>query len=149
MRYNIAMKILAFFITCTLALYGAHIDDFASEAGYERDYNTSLSKALKQDRLIMLVVVADYCPWCRKMERKTLKAQSVAKKVISDFVPMIVDRNRDKAHYPKMYDTPRIPTIFFIDPHTQEHLYESIAYVKEDEFLQTLDDVLKMYKKNK
>ena len=143
------MKILVFLITLAFSLYATHIDDFASQMDYERDYNSSLKTALQHDRLIMLVMVADYCPWCRKMERKTLQNEIVAQKIKAAFIPMIVDRNRDKSHYPEIYNTPRIPTIFFINPHTEEHLYESIAYVKDEEFLKTLDDVLKMYKEEK
>ncbi len=143
------MKTLLLFITLTLSLVASHIDDFAQEHDYYRDYNTSLAVAQKENKLIMLVMVADYCPWCRKMERKTLSADAVAENIEEHFIPMIVDRNKDKAHYPEIYDVPRIPTIFFINPKSEEHIFESIAYVKKDEFLQTLNDVLKMYKEDK
>lgn len=143
------MKTIILLLTMLATLYGAHIDDFAKEMQYHRDYNSALSEAKKENKLIMMVMVSDYCPWCRKMERKTLKAASVDKKVKSDFVAMIVDRNHDKAHYPKQFDVPRIPTVFFINPHTQEHLYEAIAYATKSSYLKTLDDVLKMYEEAK
>ncbi len=141
------MKTALVLLISVLTLWGAKIDDFAAANGYLRDYKPALEQAKKENKLIMLVMVADYCPWCRKMEHKTLEDSAVAAKVKSEFVPVIVDRNLDKAHYPEAYDTPRIPTVFFINPHTETHIYESIAYVKKDEYLQTLGEVRESFLK--
>jgi thiol:disulfide interchange protein len=129
-----------------MALWSANIDDFASEQGYYRDYDTAFAVAKKEQKVLMLVMVADYCPWCRKFERKTLSTSEVASKIKEYFVPVIVDRNLDKTHFPKAYDTPRIPVAFFISPKSENVLYESIAYVKKKEFLVSLDEVLGMQK---
>lgn len=69
-----------FFISCflSLALFGAHIDEFASNMGYHRDYKSALAQAKKENKVIMMVLVGDYCPWCRKFERKTLQRAMVA-----------------------------------------------------------------------
>ena len=135
------MKHFVALIALTLSLWAANIDDFAASMGYHRDYAAALPQARKEHKLIMLVLVADYCPWCRKMEHKTLASDKVSTMIKERFVPVIVDRNLDKSRYPAKYDVPRIPTIFFIDPNTEEYLYESIAYVKRQEFLKTLEEV--------
>jgi thioredoxin-related protein len=135
------MKLLVALLTLAFSLWAANIDDFAASMQYHRDYASALPQAKKEHKLIMLVLVSDYCPWCRKMEHKTLESDMVRALVKERFVPVIVDRNLDKARYPAKYDVPRIPTIFFIDPVSEEHLYESIAYVKRQEFLKTLEEV--------
>lgn len=123
------------------SLFGANIDEFASQMAYYRDYDTALLEAQKKNKPIMLVVVGDYCPWCRKFERQTLEKNEVAIYVEDHFIPVIVDRNLDKEHYPPMYHSLRIPTVFFIEPKRQELLFESMGYVKQAEFLETMQGI--------
>jgi len=55
------MKIITLTLLLFATLFGAKIDEFATKAGYQRDYNTALEMAKKQNKEIMLLVVADYC----------------------------------------------------------------------------------------
>ena len=142
------MKKFLLFSLLMTSLFGAHIDDFASDMGYMRDYHKAVDKAQKEHKMVMLVMVADYCPWCRKFERKTLKHISVASVVKERFVPVIMDRNLDKERYPSEYYTPLIPNVFFIDPKDERsYLKESIGYVKRKEFVQTMNEAIKTYAK--
>ena len=77
----------------------------------------------------MLVVVTSYCPWCRKFERKTLASKKIAPIVKSMYIPVIVDRNKDAESFPKKFQTPCIPTVFFIDPKDEMEYWESIGRV--------------------
>ena len=54
-------------------LYSAQIDEFANGVGYLRSYNMALESAKKEQKLIMLLVVSDYCPWCKKFESVYIK----------------------------------------------------------------------------
>jgi len=139
------MKLFLSVILISVTLFSANIDTFATEEGYYRDYQKGLALAKKEKKLLMLVMVADYCPWCRKFERKTLSNTIVAAKIKNDFIAVIMDKVLDKKHYPKVYETPLIPVVFFIEPKQETVLYESIAYVKKNEYLEILDDVLDMY----
>ena len=141
------MRFVVLFLSLWLTLYASHIDEFAKNMGYERDYEKALEQAKSEKKLLMLVMVSDYCPWCRKMERKTLSMAPVAIKMHRDFVALIVDRNHEKEFYPKEYYTPRIPTVFFIDPEKEEQIYESIGYVGYKDFKATLEDVERSYTK--
>ncbi|MBU0720518.1 thioredoxin family protein [bacterium] len=141
------VKFFIIFFTMAMTLFGANIDTFAANMGYYRDYDTALVQAKKENKPLMLVLVGDYCPWCRKFERKTLQRESVALSVNKNFIPLIVDRNLDKKSYPEAYSSPRIPTTYFIDPKKGAKLFESLGYVKKDEFLATIDEVLQKYKK--
>jgi len=143
------MKIFLFLLlTFTFAL-SAQIDDFASEVNYSRDYNSALKKAKEQNKLLMLVVVGDYCPWCKKFERKTLNSSLIQGQVKKDFIPVIIDKSKDKGRYPAEFYSKLIPTVFFIDPKTQKHFYESLGYSKKVVFAQDMDMALKAYKKEK
>jgi thioredoxin-related protein len=139
------MKTFLLLFTFVLTLFGAEIDEFATNMGYFRDYKQAISVAKKENKPLMLVMVGDYCPWCRKFERKTLQQEVIAMSVNKDFIALIVDRNLDKEHYPKELYANRIPTVYFIDPKKGSTFFESLGYVKKDEFQETLADAMKEY----
>ena len=140
------MKIfLSLLLISTLALC-AQIDEFASTQKYFRDYNTGLEVAKKQNKLIMLVVVTDFCPWCKKLERKTLSSNLVQKKVQKNLIPIIINKNKDKGKYPAKFYSKQVPTIIFINPKTNKRVYEALGYMKKDDFVQEIDTGLKAFK---
>lgn len=143
------MKILLLAFALLSSLYCAQIDEFAASVNYERDYNVAIKKAKEQNKAVMLVVVADYCPWCKKFERKTLKASAVTKAVHDNFIPVVIDKYKDKGKYPQGFSAPFIPTVFFIDPKNQTSLLETVAYMKVDEFMENMDDAISLYKSEK
>jgi len=139
------MKIFIILVTLFFSLYGAHIDNFAQEVSYERDYQTALKKAKNENKMLMLVLVGDYCPWCKKFERKTLKSSEVGAEIQKNFVPLVLDKYKDKENYPKAFYAPVIPAVYFIDPITQKSLLETVAYMKKAEFLDNADDALTLF----
>ncbi len=139
------MKILMTLLTMLSILYGAHIDEFASEVGYLRDYDTALKTAKEQNKLVMLVVVGDYCPWCKKFERKTLKSAEVKAQVDRDFIAVVIDKYKDKGHYPKEFYAPLIPAVYFVDPSNGKSILETVAYMKKAEYMENMDDALSVF----
>lgn len=143
------MKSLILILSFFLSLHAAHIDDFAIEMGYEREYTVALSKAQDQNKTIMLVVVGDTCPWCRKFERKTLSHEVVDMTIKSEFIPLIIDRKHDEGKYPDIYNAKRIPTVYFIDPKKETQIYESMGYVKVKDYIKLLVDIKNLPQKDK
>jgi thioredoxin-related protein len=140
------MKNILLILLFTCSIFAAEIDEYSKEMSFYRDYDLALIEAKKANKPIMLVIVADYCPWCRKLERRTLASDEI-KARLNEVVSVIMDQKYDADRFPKMFLTPRKPTIFFINPKTGEHFYESIGYVKKDEFADTLDEVKKEFKR--
>jgi len=143
------MKLLLSMLLAFSFALSAQIDDFASEVNYSRDYNSALKVAKQQNKPLMLVVVGDYCPWCKKFERKTLNSSLIQDQVKKDFIPVIIDKVKDKGNYPPEFYSKLIPTVFFIDPKTQKHVYESLGYSKKTVFAVDMDLALKAYKRVK
>ena len=139
------MKILVILLAMISLSYAAHIDDFALKMGYERDYAGALERAKKEKKMVMLLLVGDYCPWCKKFERKTMAKQEVDTVIKENFIPLIVDKYKEKGKYPAIFYSPVIPAVYFINPKTQESVYECAAYMKKDEFLENIDDALMSY----
>ena len=143
------MKFILLLFALTLTLFSAHIDEFASNMGYAREYNTALAQAKKENKVIMLVLVGDYCPWCRKFERQTLQRAKVAINIQNNFIPIIVDKNLDKEKYPAKYFTSVVPTVRFIDPNKDVQISESVGYKKTKEYALILKQVLLQHKGDK
>lgn len=140
------MKQLFAILLLTLTLFGAKVDEFATEMGFERNYNTALAKAKKEDKVLMMVLGADYCPWCRKFERKTLQAPSISDFVKKEFITLVVDKKFDKESFPEAFQTMMTPKVFFINPNSQKSFFDTTGYVKKKEFLKKIQNVKKLYK---
>ncbi len=63
------------------------------------------------------------------------------------FIPVIVDRNRDAEMFPKKFQIPRIPTVFFVDPKDGKKYWESIGHLNKKEFAEALKDAEGLFKK--
>ena len=140
------MKIVLIFLMLGITLFGAHVDEYAKEMGFERDYKTALAKAKKANKPLMMVLGADYCPWCRKFERKTLSSSLILPYLKKEVVTLIVDKKYDMESFPKEFRTNFTPKVFFINPFTQKSFYETTAYMKKRDFLEELEIMKEFYK---
>ena len=106
--------------------------NFASEMGYETNYKEALEKAQKSQKNIILVLVSNFCPWCRKFEQRVLLKNEVNKIVQKNYIPLIL--NKEKDPFPKEFDTGFTPIIHFIDYKTKKSYKNVIGYNNKDEF---------------
>ncbi len=110
--------------------------EFATVAGYETDYATALKKAKKAKKPLMLLLVSNFCPWCRKFEQRVLLKKDVNERIHADYIPLILNKERDS--FPKKFDMSFTPIVHFIDYKTEES-YKSVAgYNNKEEFLYIL-----------
>jgi len=130
------MKNILIALLMTLSSNASDIFEFARQMSYETDYKVALEKAKDSNKQIMFVMVTNYCPWCRKFEKRTLVKDEVNLLVHKKYIPLIL--NREKGEYPKKFYTKRIPVVMFIDPNNEEKIRESLGYKKVKEFVEEL-----------
>ncbi len=143
------MKILISLLLISSLAISAQIDKFASKNNYSRDYNSAAKIAKKQNKLIMLVVVSDFCPWCKKFEKKTLSSNLIKNKVEKNIIPIIINKNKDKGKYPAKFYSKLVPTVIFINPKTDKRVYETLGYMKKSDFIGEIDTALNKFNKTK
>ena len=143
------MKSIITILLLSLTLFGANVDKFAKEMGFERDYKTALSKAKKENKPLMMVLGADYCPWCRKFERKTLNSSLVKPRLDKEVVTLVVDKKFDVETFPQKFRTQFTPRVFFINSKNEEMLFDTTGYVKKKDFVLSLDRVNELYGRTK
>lgn len=140
------MKKLVMILLLCFTLFGANVDDFAKEMGFFRDYKTALTQAQKEHKPLMMVLGADYCPWCRKFERNTLSSKLIKSYIDKEVVTLIVDKKYDMESFPKEFQTQLTPRVFFINPKTQKSFYDTTGYIKKKDFHKDLESMQKLYK---
>ncbi|MDH4943858.1 thioredoxin family protein [Sulfurimonas sp. C5] len=110
-------------------------DDFFT-LGYETNYDQAVKKAQKFKKPILLVLVANYCPWCRKFEENVLRKKDVHEMIMKNYIPVII--NKEKGGFPKEFDISFTPITHFIDYKTLKSVKMIAGYNNKDEFLYTL-----------
>ena len=143
------MKYLLVLLTMFSLAYSAQIDKFASDVNYLRDYQEAVETAKEQNKMVMLVLVGDYCPWCKKFEKKTLKSEEVKEVVDKNFIAVVIDKYKDKGKYPEAFYAPLIPAVYFINPSTQKPILDTVAYMKKKEYIENMEDALGLFEKEK
>lgn len=107
-------------------------ENFASEMKYETSFDNALKRAKKEQKNVMLVLVSNFCPWCRKFEQRVLLKEEVNAIIQKNYIPLII--NREKDPFPKEFDTGFTPIVHFIDHKTQKSYKNVIGYNNKDEF---------------
>lgn len=143
------MKYLVLLLTMFSLAFSAQIDKFASDVKYLRDYEKAVKTAKEEDKMVMLVLVGDYCPWCKKFEKKTLKSKEVKEVVDNNFIAVVIDKYKDKGNYPEEFYAPLIPAVYFINPSTQKPILDTVAYMKKNEYIENMEDALGLFEKEK
>lgn len=120
---------------------------FVKEMGYESSYALAKAKAQEAKKPILLVVSTKTCPWCRKLEKQTLKKEAVNQFIQEHFIP--VSLYKDDTALPKQFEARVVPTVYFIDPLNNEKAYfASFGYKHRKDFIKALEDAADQYKMN-
>lgn len=107
-------------------------ENFASEMKYETNFDEAVKKSKKLQKNIMLVLVSNYCPWCRKFEQRVLLKENVNAIIQKNYIPLIL--NREKDPFPKDFDSSFTPVVHFIDYKTDKSYNSVVGYNNKDEF---------------
>ncbi|MEA2047481.1 MAG: thioredoxin family protein [Campylobacterota bacterium] len=110
---------------------------------WEKDMDTALQAAQKEQKNLMVLVEGKNCRWCTKMKQRTLIDENVEKR-LEKYVLVKVMREDSKVmeRLPKIKG---VPTIFFMKE-DKAVIEEVIGYFNVQDFLSYIDDVEKKVK---
>jgi hypothetical protein len=146
MRKNNTFLIFTIFLGLLSGLYGGSME-FATSMKYQTNYDEAIKKAKKEKKPVMLVLSSTTCPWCRKMENQTLKNAIINKQIQENFIPLALDKDEDI--YPKQFFPQYVPTVLFLNPHTEDYFDQSIGYKSVVKFQESLDEAIEDSKRFK
>lgn len=127
------MKKLLLVVLLTTLLFANSYKDFAAKYKYEINYEKALQKAKKEKKNILLVQVTNYCPWCRKLEKRVLAKDMVNAQIHKNYIPLIV--NREEKTLPKRFETPTVPVTYIINYKDDADFKSFAGYKSKDDFL--------------
>ena len=89
-------------------------------------YDDAVVRARKEGKYIMVDFFAQWCKWCKKLDKTTYADPKVAQAINADFVPVKIDsesqdkvtyemRRITKAQFADNYKVSSYPTIYFLD----------------------------------
>ena len=88
------MKLFFMTLLLTCGLMASDAIEAAKKLGAENNYATAISKAEKEKKLLVMVVVKKDCRWCDKLIDKTLSEETVKSK-LENYITLIVDKDDD------------------------------------------------------
>ncbi|MBU0631787.1 thioredoxin family protein [bacterium] len=139
------MKKVLVFMLLALSLYANEASVAAKKLGYINSFDEGIAKAKKEHKMMMLVLVRDGCPWCKRLENDTLSDSFITDET-KNFVNVLIDRN---AKMPDYYRTPIVPVVYFVNPNTKESMFETAGYRDVREFLDDIESAQHEYNKIK
>lgn len=107
------MIVLPFFITTSLlvmTLLGGEVSPFV-----DLSFDDALELAVERDKIVMVKFHADWCQWCRKMDKETFTDPHVQER-LRLFIPIQVDvDDRQGFNLAQRFGVSSLPTIVFFD----------------------------------
>ena len=122
------MKYLIIMITFGIAL-------IAGELQFEHDFHKALQKAKSQNKEVMMMYSATWCPECNYMKEVVFKNKEVSEYIQKHFIVPSLDVQKDTL--PDGFNFPGIPAFFFLDENAKEK-NKIIGGDKADKFLKSL-----------
>ena len=104
----------------------------------DNKFDVALQKANKNNKEVLMMYSAVYCPECEYMKEVVLKDPKIANYIKQRFVVIIIDVDKDKL--PKGFDHMGIPYFFVIDK-SGKKIGEIIGGSKTDKFLKKLEAI--------
>lgn len=97
--------------------------------------------AIKSQKLIVLSVTKEQCPYCLQMRHDVFETELVRRKIDQHYLHVEVDKD-DKA-LPKHLHVKYYPTNLVLNPKDLSVIDEFIGYTKPDIFVELLEEVYK------
>ena len=138
------MKYIFVLLTLSLSLMAADAIKSAKKLGVYNDYSVALQQAKLENKLIVLVVVWDPCAGCDRLVQKTL-TDTLVHNHLKNYVTVILDY-KDKM--PKEFNIKMAPKIFYINPKTEEAIWESMGVISTKSIINDFNEAQDMLKEN-
>ena len=131
------MKLLYTLLFVSTLLFSQTLEEFAAKHNYETDYNVALQKAKKAHKFLFFVMVTNYCPWCRKYEKRTLADEKIDAEIHKRFIPLIL--NREKGEFPEQFKTPIVPVTYIVNHKDGSIVKKELGYKGKKDLLMFLN----------
>lgn len=125
-------KIVFFILIFSLSLW--------ARPQWTNSYSEAKESALKEKKLIMIMLSREHCQACWYMEHIVFKNKDVKALIVDNFIPVYVDVNSDVV--PKGFSYIGTPTFYFTDESGKQVSNRLDGGANAKDFTQKLNEVL-------
>jgi len=138
-----------FVVLFCLAIWGLPVIGIAEEkadtpktAGKIKWYNyeQGLARSEAEKKMIFLTFYADWCAYCKVMDKKTFSDNSIISSLNNNFVPIIVNSDKERK-IAKAFRVRGLPDSWFIS-NTGKIIGHRPGYIPPEQFIKILDNML-------
>lgn len=90
-------------------------EPLAKDIDWAANLNSARTRALQHDRPILIVFGADWCKFCKELEKKTLSHPQMVKYINSRFVPVHLDHDKEQ-RVAKILEVESLPCSIILSP---------------------------------
>jgi len=130
------MKLFLIAIGLVYSLMAADASEAAKKLGVYNNYEKANTEAKKSDKILVLVIVKNPCPYCDRFVNNTLSDSGIQKE-LKKYVVGIVDINDV---YPKGFKPAMTPVTVFVHPRSGDIVWESMGAVSIEGFKSDLKE---------
>lgn len=143
LRKIISAVALTAFVACFSSANAA--EPLAKDIDWAKDLNSARTKALEFDRPMLIVFGADWCTYCKKLERTTLSHPQMVKYINQRFVPVHLDHDKEKT-VAKILEVNQLPCSVILSPEA-DLLGKFVGYQSPSKYFSKLSDAEKVQAK--
>ena len=123
-------------IWAALAAFWIH-PGFASSGGISwKSYEEGLSVAKKDSKKLLITFYADWCTYCKVMDRETFNDAAIVSYINKNFVPVRVDSDKDR-ETANEFKVRGLPDTWFMTK-DQEVIGHRAGYIPADTMIEVL-----------
>ena len=115
---------------------------WAADVDWKHNYDDALKQAKTEKKLVVVDVYADWCGWCKKLDKDVYTDKDVQAKISKSFVPVKINPEKSavNARVAQNFGVRSLPHILFLDADGKK-ISEIIGYVPAGDFLKALEQV--------
>jgi len=112
----------------------------ADKVHWQKSLKSAQKMALQQNKPMMIVFGANWCSFCRKLNRETLADKRVAGLIEREFIPVYLDFDKE-AKIAKVLEVERLPCTVFLTPQA-DLLLRTEGYANAKDFQAAMTNAL-------
>lgn len=100
------------------------------------DFTQTLEKAKTENKLVFIDCYTTWCGPCKQLAKKVFPDKSAGDFFNEHYVSLKMDVEREGKKVGRKYKVSAMPTLLFIDPHSQEVLNRVVGYVEPTKLIE-------------